>query len=62
MQFDSTKDHPTIPGGGIINALGSAAKKMVVDWPVAGGAGFARKLAPFAPLDKWESKRASWPR
>jgi len=41
----------------------SAAKKMVVDWPAAGAAGFARKLAPFAPLDKWEGeffKPSTW--
>jgi hypothetical protein len=56
MQFDSTKDHPNPPLYGIANLVASGAKKVGFDWPVAGAAGFARKFAPFAPVDKWEGK------
>jgi len=56
MQFDSTKDHPNPPLYGLANLAASAGKKMIVDWPVAGAAGFARKFSPVAPVDKWEGE------
>ena len=59
MQFDSTKDHPKPPLYGLANLVASAGKKIGMDWPVAGGAGFMRKFAPFAPGDKWDWSRAN---
>ena len=63
-RFDVPEDHPTIPGGGIINALGSAVKKVGFDWPVAGALGILKKTNPWGPIGKGDPHNlyggASW--